>query len=143
MWQVEYQKEFKGVTAKAVWEAWEDVNSWPQWDKELEKTSLTTSFTKGSKFRLKPKGGPNVTIEITEVTPLKTFTDITKFPLAVMHDHHELIETSDGVVIKNRLYVTGPLGWLWKKIVAQGVADGIPAQVEALIAYVQKRETKA
>lgn len=141
MWSVEYQKEFKGIQADSVWNAWVDVNNWPKWDKELEKTLLEGPFEVGSKFLLKPKGGPNVIIEITEINPLKTFTDVTRFPLAEMYDFHEVIETENGVIIKSKISVTGVLGWLWRIIVAQGVADGVPNQLEELVNYVKKFET--
>src|SRR5689334_22081774 len=106
MWKAEYQKEFS-VDARAIWDAWVDVNNWPKWDNEIESTNLRDPFIVGTKFQLKPKGGSNVTIEITEVNPLKTFTDVTKFPLAKMHDYHELKETSDGVIMRSCIWVTG------------------------------------
>jgi hypothetical protein len=143
MWVAKYAKEFKGVSAKAIWSAWADVNNWPKWDAELEKTILTGEFVAGSHFQLKPKGGPTVSIKIIEANPYRTFIDVTKFPLAKMIDYHEIQETSDGILLKSKISVSGPLSWLWKKIVAQGVAAGVPAQMEALVAYAQKQQRQS
>ncbi|MEC7276309.1 MAG: hypothetical protein VXV96_08310 [Bdellovibrionota bacterium] len=142
MWSAEYQKEFIGIEVKSIWNAWVDVNNWPKWDKELEKTLLESPFEIGTKFLLKPKGGPNVTIEITEINPLKTFTAVARFPLAEMHNFHELIETENGLIIKSKISVTGALGWLWRIIVVQGVTDVVPKQLEELVNYVKKAEAK-
>lgn len=139
MWTSEYKKEFKGVSDEAIWKAWVDVNNWPQWDRELETTRLEGAFEEGARFLLRPKGGPNVTIEITKVAAPYVFEDVTKFPLARMHDYHEIEKTAEGILLKSRISVTGPLGWLWKRIVAQGVADGVPAQMEALVDYVKSQ----
>jgi hypothetical protein len=112
-----------------------DVNQWPSWDTELESTKLDTAFAPGARFKLRPKGGPNVSIELISVEPLVQFTDVTKFPLARMYDQHALEDTPEGLKIKNKIWVKGPLGWLWRRLVAQGVANGVPAQTDAVAAY--------
>lgn len=140
MWSAEYQKEFSGVSVDSVWKAWTDIKNWPKWDSELETTTFEGKFEVGAQFQLRPKGGPNVNLEITELNQNKTFTDVTKFPLARMHDYHEITETPQGLILKSRIYVTGPLGWLWRRLVAQGVADGVPAQMESLVEYARKQK---
>ncbi len=125
-----------------MWAAWADVNSWPQWDEDLELTSLAGPFEAGAQFMLKPKGGPKVSVQITFVKPLFAFTDVTRFPMAMMYDIHEMEETPDGLKLKSSIRVEGLLGWLWKKIVAQGVAEGVPKQMEALACFVQAKQRK-
>lgn len=140
MWSFEYQKEFKDVSAESIWEAWTDVNNWPKWDSELERTTFQGNFQLGSEFQLKPKGGPNIKIEITEIDPLRTFTSATRFPLAWVYDYHEVVQTPIGVLLKSRISVTGPLGWLWRKLIAQGLAAGTPSQIESLVNYAKKQK---
>jgi hypothetical protein len=135
MWKAQFEKVYPGVTKEAVWSAWVDVNNWNRWDKELEFTRLETAFEKGATFKLKSKGGPEVAIELIDVVPHVRFTDITRFPLATMYDSHELEDSRDGLTVKSTIWVEGPLRWIWRKIVAQGVADGVAAQTEALVAY--------
>lgn len=50
-----------------------------------------------------------------------------------MYDTHELEETPDGLRLINTLVVTGPLKFLWVKLVAQNVADSVPKEMEALV----------
>ena len=54
-----------------------------------------------------------------------------------MYDTHALQETADGLIITNTLVVTGPLKWLWVKLVAQHVANTVPNEMDALIDYSQ------
>lgn len=140
MWKQEYEKTFEGVTVQEVWQAWEDVKTWPIWDQELESTELLGPFSKGSTFSLKAKGAPKVKIELLEVEPNQRFLDVTRFPLAQMYDLHEVLPVENGIKIRNKIWVTGPLGFLWKKIVAKGVADGVPTQTESLIQHVKNQK---
>jgi hypothetical protein len=142
MWQSNYEKIFPGLDRQAVWAAWADVNSWPQWDEELELTSLAGPFEEGAQFVLKPKGGPKVTIQIVFMKPHFAFTDVARFSMAKMYDIHEMEETPEGLKLKSSIRVEGWLGWLWKKIVAQGVAEGVPKQMEALASFVQAKQRK-
>jgi hypothetical protein len=138
MWIATYEKTFKNVSKEAVWSAWANVNSWTKWDKELDEVKMDGDFAVGTKFLLRPKGGPKVSITITEVKPMKIFTDSTSFPMARMIDYHELEETPDGLKIKSRIWTEGVLGWLWRKIVAEKVASGVPAQMESLVEYAKQ-----
>jgi hypothetical protein len=135
MWQAKYEKAFPGLAKESVWAAWSDVAGWPRWDVELESTKIDGPFQAGTKFVLRPKGGPNVAIELISVEPLAAFTDVSRFPLARMYDVHEMRETPEGLKITSIIRVEGPLAWVWRKIVAEGVAAGVPAQLDALDLY--------
>jgi hypothetical protein len=130
-----YEKTFPELTKESVWAAWSDVSSWPLWDTELESTTISAPFIQGTRFTLRPKGGPNVSILMTSVTPYKEFADVTTFPLAKMYDLHEMEVTPDGLKITSIIQVEGLLGWLWWRIVARGVAEGVPKQLEALAQF--------
>ena len=140
-WQASYEKVYPGMNKKMIWAAWEDVNSWQKWDDELEFAKLQGPFQKGAVFSLRPKGGPTVSIEITDLEHGRSFTDRTKFPLAQMLDTHEMEDTPEGLKIRSIIRVQGPLAWLWRKLVAQGVADGAAKQIDALVKYAQKQKS--
>lgn len=142
MWIATYEQVFKGVSKEAIWSAWTDVNNWTRWDKDLEEVVLKDSFAVGSNFFLKPKGGPRVSIAITEIQPLKVFVDATSFPLAKMYDYHELEETGEGLKIKSKIWTEGILGWVWRKIVAENVAKGVPEQMERLVEYAKRKQSE-
>ncbi|MBX3708875.1 MAG: polyketide cyclase [Gammaproteobacteria bacterium] len=133
MWIKEYSKIYHGIKKEDIWQLWADVNNWPKWDKELEYCKMEAPFTQGSRFILKPAGGPKIEITLSHVTPNKKFTDYCKFLGATMYVDHELEETTNGLRIKSTITVTGILGFLWWQIVAKNVVNSVPKQMDALV----------
>jgi hypothetical protein len=123
----------KDIKPHQIWQVWSDVNNWHLWDTDIEFAHLDGGFEKGSIFSLKPKGGPKVAIEIIDAIPNKSFTDCTKFPLAKMYGTHQMQEGTDGLTLTVSVKVTGLLGYLWRKLVAEKVAQGIPEQTQKLL----------
>lgn len=137
MWIQSYSKIYQGVKKEAIWKAWADVQNWPKWDKELEYCQADEKFmfAEGNHFILKPLDGPKVKITLSEVDINKKFTDFCRFLGATMYDYHELEETSEGLLIKSKITVTGWLSFLWVKLVAKKVADSVPEQMDILVNY--------
>ena len=127
------------VDKAAVGSAWSDVNDWRVWDTDLECAKLRGPFHLGAAFVLRPKGGPNVKIRLERVDVLVGYTDLTRFPLARMYGVHDMEETPDGLRLTTTIRVEGILGWLWRKLVAQKVADESPTQLLSLVAFARQR----
>ena len=125
MWTRKFSKIYKDIKKEDVWRAWADVNNWPKWDKDLEYCDLKDDFVKGSKFILKPAGGPKVKIVLSEVIENERFTDYCKFFGATMYDAHYLEQTHNGLLITNIITVKGPLAFLWTNLVAKNVAKSV------------------
>jgi hypothetical protein len=138
MWSKQFSKKYNNVSAKQVWDVWTDINQWQTWQDDIDFAKLDLPFTEGSTFAFRPKGGPDLKLELTEVTPLKSFTDLTQFPSAKMYDQHEIIIHNDGIELKMTLTIKGPLAFLWKKIVAENVANGFEKQSDKLVERVLK-----
>jgi hypothetical protein len=139
MWKRVFSQEYQGVRKEAIWQAWADVNNWPQWDNELEYCDMKADFSKGNQFILKPKGGPKILLFLSEVIPNYKFIDRCKFFGAIMSDAHELEDTVAGVRITNTITVTGPLSFLWANLVAKNVAKGVPEQTTNLVEYARSK----
>lgn len=133
MWSKTYSTIVKDLDAKKVWGVWTDINNWHTWQNDIEFAKLDSPFTAGSIFKFKPKGGPTLNLEVVELENAKVFTDLTRFPLAKMYDRHEVIEHPDGVELKTTISISGPLAFLWRKIVAENIVKGLPAQTKDLI----------
>lgn len=133
MWIRTFSKTYSGVSKEKIWQLWTDINNWPSWHGDLDYCKLEGKFEVGNHFMLKPKGVKAVKIVLTEIIPGQSFTDCTNFFGAKMYDTHSLEETPEGLKLSNKLVVTGPLSWLWIKLVAQNVADTVPEETEALI----------
>jgi Polyketide cyclase / dehydrase and lipid transport len=133
MWSKTYSKTFQGIKKEDIWRIWTDVNNWSQWHGDLDYCKIDGPFEAGNHFMLKPKGMRPVKIKLTGVKVGHSFTDCTSFPGAKMIDTHALEETADGLKLTNTLVVTGPLKWLWIKLVAQNVANTVADEMQALV----------
>lgn len=133
MWSKSFSKVYSGVSSQTVWGLWTDINNWPRWHGDLDYCRLEGPFAVGNHFFLKPKGVRPVKIVLTEIEEGRKFTDRTIFPGAKMFVTHTLEETNQGLKLTNTLVVTGPLKWLWIKLVAQNVANTVPDEMEALV----------
>lgn len=133
MWTKTYSKTFQGLKREDIWRIWTDINNWPTWHGDLDYCKLEGDFKVGNHFFLKPKGFQPVKIVLTEINEGYSFTDCTSFFGAKMYDTHAMEETVDGLKLTNKLVVTGPLKWLWIKLVAQNVADTIAEETESLV----------
>ena len=135
MWVRSYSKVYQGVTKQEAWNAFSDVNHWADWHSDLDYCKMEGAFVVGNFFKLKPRGGPEFKVTLTEVVEGKKFTDCTRFFGAKMFDSHEFEETSEGLRLTHTLKVTGILQWLWIKLVAKNVADSAPSESQGLIDY--------
>ena len=141
-WQSEYVAVVPDVSREEIWTAWADVDNWNKWDRDLEFTKLEGEFAKDTWFALRPRGGPNVRIQFAEVVPLEGYTDLTRFPGARMWGIHTMRDTDLGVELRTCVRVEGPLGFIWRRIVAEGVAKGMEKQTHALVEYVQTQRSR-
>ncbi len=133
MWIKTYSKTFQDIRAQDIWQIWTDVNNWAQWHGDLDYCKMEGNFAVGNHFMLKPKGMKAVKILLTEIVEGHHFTDCTAFPGAKMYDTHSLEATPEGLKLTNTLVVTGPLKWLWIKLVADNVAATVPDEMETLV----------
>ena len=133
MWTKSYSIVTKSVTKEQMWKLFADVNNWHTWDNGIEFAKLEGKFEKGNYFALRPKGGPNVKVELLETIENKSFLDVTKFPLAKMYDNHVFEEIKDELKITNTISMKGILGFLWVKLVAQKIADALPNDMQEQI----------
>jgi hypothetical protein len=133
MWQKTHSMSFADVRPEQVWRVWSDVNQWHAWQPDIEYARLEGAFETGQVFKFRPKGESELGIELTEVRPLAGYADLTRFPGARMLDAHEIVDHGDRIEIKNTLTVTGPLGFLWRKLVAEDVAASIEVQTMSMI----------
>ncbi|KAA2239830.1 polyketide cyclase [Chitinophaga agrisoli] len=133
MWTRSHSILTNTVTKEQMWKLFSDVNNWHTWDAGIEFAKMEGRFEKGNHFTLRPQGGPNVKITLLETVENQSFLDCTHFPLAKMYDRHTFEDTPDGLKITNTLSMKGLLGFLWIKIVAQKLADALPADMQEQI----------
>ena len=138
MWIKSHTIVTKSATREQMWHLFADVNDWHRWDDGIEYARIEGEFKAGNHFLLKPKGSPEVKIHLVETQENQKFVDETRFPLATMNGTHTFETTSEGLRITTTMSMKGPLGFLWRKLVAQGIVDGLPGEMEKQVAYASK-----
>lgn len=133
MWTKTYSVTTTKATKEQMWKLFANVNQWHTWDKGIEFATMEGNFEKGNHFILKPKGGPKVKIQLIEAIKNKKFVDQTTFTLAKMHGEHLFEDCEGGIKITTTMKVSGILSFLWVKLVAKGIADAIPEEMEEQI----------
>jgi len=138
MWTRTHTVFTKNVTKEQLWKLFANVNDWDKWDPGIEYARLEGQFKKGNTFLLKLKNGPKVRIELHEVIENRKFIDLTRFPLAKMYGEHTFDETPEGLKVTTTMTVSGPLGFLWRKIVAEDIVKGLPDEMTRQVEYASK-----
>lgn len=138
MWSRTCSIKKKNIPLEKAWRIWTDVNDWKSWQDDIEYARLDGAFEKGKTIVFRPKGGPEMKLELTDVEPDVRFVDVTWFPLAKMYDSHELFMNGDELEFRSTISVGGPLAFLWRKLVAEGIAAGLEAQTAKLIARIER-----
>lgn len=136
-------KTVEGVSAKEVFALWADVNNWHRFNHGIKYARLEGDFVVGSSFVLGLLDDREVSLKLTEVTTDKSFTDVTKFPLAKMYGIHEIVQENGKITLTATIKIDGVLSFLWKKLVAQKVADKMEDDINSLIELVKNEKTES
>jgi len=122
-----------------VYSVYKDVSGWSQWDVELVSSSLESDFAVGTIGKLKPKGGPESKILLTEVTDNQSFTVECGLPLCKMHFVHELKPIDTGTEVVNQLNFSGLLGPVFGRLMGKSISKTIPTSLAGLKEFIENK----
>jgi Polyketide cyclase / dehydrase and lipid transport len=117
----------------AIFRLWSQVSSWPRWDDEVVESHLDGPFVKGTTGWLKPKGGPKVRFELLSVEPNVMFHDRASLPFAKLDFVHEIQRDGAFTVVTHRIEMTGPLAFLFSRILGGQMKKGLPLAMAKLV----------
>jgi hypothetical protein len=133
MWTHRYEQQTE-VPVEKLWTIIADVENWINIDHNIEQLVITEKPTQGTKFKLKPKGAPTLDFVIDTFVPPTNYADLCKMPGAKMKTLHTFEKRPNNqTVIIVDITITGPLNWLWGRIVGEKHASGLPRQTELFI----------
>lgn len=140
MWSTEASATTQ-APPEAIWRLWADVDNWKEWDPGVEDSSIGDSFAEGTRYELKPKGGPKVTSVLTDVRLSEGFSDHTRLPLANLDFFHEMERVGEGTRITHRVEISGPLSFMFARLMGRGMVKGLPETVRNLARLAEERES--
>ncbi|MFN6379091.1 MAG: hypothetical protein ACK4WD_07440 [Flavobacteriales bacterium] len=133
MWKHHFEQETQ-VPLESLWQVLANVQGWVNIDKNIDKLVINESPKKGTRFTLKPKGGPTLKFEIETFIPPYQYADLCKMPGAAMKTLHTLQRIDEKTTIINvDIEILGPMSWLWGLTVGKKHAAGLPAQTKEFI----------
>lgn len=127
------------ASRESVWKLWANVSGWSRWDDTVASSQLEGAFAVGTRGSLKPKGGPTTSFVLTHVEPNVAFTNRSSLPLATLTFVHTLRVEGGETVIEHRVEMTGPLTFLFRRLIGANIASGLPAVVEQLARAAEER----
>jgi hypothetical protein len=138
MWQ-HTCKHTTDASPEQLWATITDIEGWSSWDPEIEFTRLNGPLALGSSFTLKPKGGPKVKLTVEEFSQPVRFADPSHLPLGKMRTVHEFHQSPIGTQITVIIQIYGVIGFLWRKLVGEKQAAGLPEQTAHFVAKAKTR----
>jgi len=131
MWTHEQSAETT-IPAKRIWEAWADVERWPEWNGDIEQIKLNGPFAVGSTILMTPKDQETVELRIVGITEGEEFIDEADLDGTVIRTLHRL-ERLDGdrLRVAYRLQATGPAA----EHLGPAISADFAATIAALIDY--------
>jgi hypothetical protein len=130
------------ASPSAIFERWADVATWPQWNADTEWVRLDGAFTQDGTGVLKPKGGPKVKFVIEKLTATE-FVDVSRLLGARLTFRHVVTPGTDGCAVNVAITMSGPLAWVWNRILGKGLASSVQPDLEALARTAERGHTLA
>ena len=138
MWEKTEQRVYTGVKKEKMWLVLKNVNSWKQWNSELEESVMIDPFEKGGVFHLKHKKAPLVQLTLAEVIEGISFTDCLQLSGAKMFGRKEIVDHSEGVELKVTYWIEGLGAKFWVQMLGEKVKDSMISQMEGLMLYLEE-----
>ncbi|WP_210250695.1 hypothetical protein [Brucella pseudogrignonensis] len=115
-----------------VFSYYQDIQSWPVWDKQCEAVFLPDGLRGGSQGWLKPSKGPKAKIRICDYQKNNAFVVESKLPFCTMHFGHRLEKAGNATIANHWVRFRGPSAFLFKLLIGRKINAGLPDTMQAL-----------
>ena len=123
--------------ARCFFDRWADMPTWTEWNADTEWVKLDGPFVQGATGTLKPKGGPKVPFVVAKLVPGERFTDVSKLWGARLTFDHRISRVGDLTTVEVGIEMTGPLRWLWIRILGAGLRASAQRDLDALVVVIE------
>lgn len=128
-----------GVAPPEIYAIYRDVANWPAWDPDTRLARLHGPFALGTTGELVPAKGRPVVMQITALEPDRAFTVEARVPGFRMRFEHELTPVTEGTEVLHRVSFSGPLAFIFGRVVGEPLRRGLPATLAGLKQYAEQR----
>jgi hypothetical protein len=118
--------------------------TWPEWNLDVDWVRLDGPFAQGVTGTLKPKGGPKVRFVVESLVQDKEFVDVSLLAGARLTFAHHVTEAAGGgCAVHVQISMSGPLGWLWNRILGKGLRTSVQPDLERLARVAEASHCKS
>lgn len=108
MWSSEHRVQ-TNVAPQAIWQAWSDVERWPEWNSDIARIELSGPFAVGSTIAMTPHEQDTVDLRIAQVEEGELFVDEAMVAGTTVRTLHRIDRLDDGrVQVVYHLEASGP-----------------------------------
>ena len=108
MWSCEHSVQ-ADVAPQAIWQAWSEVERWPEWNRDIARIELSGRFADGSTIAMTTHDQDIVELRIAQLEEGELFTDEAEVAGTKVRTLHRIEQLDDGrVQIVYRLEASGP-----------------------------------
>ncbi|TDC50193.1 hypothetical protein E1212_15855 [Jiangella ureilytica] len=116
---------------------WVDHSSWSEWSPDTQWVRVEGPVAAGARGVLKPKGGPRTRFLVAEHERDRVYTDVSRVPGATLTFRHAVAPSPAGSELTVRVWLDGPMSWLWARTAFRGFRHSVPSDLDRLIALVE------
>lgn len=132
MWQLEHSQRTT-ADPQRVWAWYLDHASAPSWDPLIAEIRPDGPMAVGSGGRNTPRRGPAVRFRYTEVTPERSYTEVSRPPGARMAFTHLLTVDGATTTVTHGMRCEGPLTPLYRVLMGRSFRRGLPVALANLL----------
>ena len=143
MWEIEVTGE---ATAgrETVWEWYEATERAPEWDPLIKPIEGDGPIRLGGTGRNHPSRGPAAPFRYSEVTPLASYTEVSKLPGAEAAFTHRLVDLPGGRVrITHGAEISGTFAGLYRLVMRRSLERGMRTAMDNLVRCVEAGPPRA
>jgi uncharacterized protein YndB with AHSA1/START domain len=119
--------------ASAIWALWTNASAWPQWDVELERSSIDGAFRAGATGVLKGKGAPEAAFAVTRFEPAVSYAFSTRLPLGgALVIERRLEALPSGTRFTHEVRFEGFGGWLFAPFFGPRYRRALPVAMKRI-----------
>ena len=126
-------------TPEKVFAIYKDVNSWAQWDPDIEAVGMDGDFQAGTTGWIKPVGAPKTRTRLISVNEPDGFVVESKLPFCTICFEHALVPEASTTKATHRVSFTGLLAPLFSRLIGGKIKNGINGTMQGLKHYAESQ----
>ena len=121
------------ATPAQIWRVWEDVETWKDWDHEIEFSQIDGPFKSGTYGRLKMLRSPILRTQITKCEPLRMYVFEAKLLLAKAVSTSIIDQIGDNTYVTFQNEIRGPLAFFYMLLLGRGIKDKTAREMQEML----------